>query len=60
MLVAHSKNRRPKVTDAFITDVLRGVSAERLRAYVEMLAFPARGPRWMLMMLGSGFFSLKT
>jgi Zn-dependent M28 family amino/carboxypeptidase len=40
MLVAHSKNRRPKATDASIADVLRGVSSERLYAYVDMLAFP--------------------
>jgi Zn-dependent M28 family amino/carboxypeptidase len=40
MLVVHSKNRRPKARDAGIADVLRGVSAERLRAYVDMIAFP--------------------
>src|SRR5262245_50047774 len=40
MLVIHSKNRRPKPTDAAIAGVLGGVSAENLRAYVEMLAFP--------------------
>jgi Zn-dependent M28 family amino/carboxypeptidase len=40
MLVAHSKNRWPKSTDAAVADVLRGVSAEKLRAFVEMLAFP--------------------
>lgn len=40
MLVAHSKNRRPKATDAAIADVLRGVSSEKLRAYVDVLAFP--------------------
>jgi Zn-dependent M28 family amino/carboxypeptidase len=40
MLVAHSKNRRPKATDAGIADVVRGVSPEGLRAYVDMLAFP--------------------
>lgn len=40
MLVAHSKNRRPKTTDAALAGVLRGVEQERLRAYVDMLAFP--------------------
>lgn len=40
MLVAHSKNRRPKAIDAAIADVLRGVSADRLYAYVDLLAFP--------------------
>lgn len=40
MFVAHSKNRRPNVTDASIADVLRGVSTERLFAYVDTLAFP--------------------
>jgi len=40
MHVAHSKNRRPNVTDASIADALRGVSSERLLAYVDMLAFP--------------------
>jgi Zn-dependent M28 family amino/carboxypeptidase len=40
MLVAHSKNRRPKAADAAIADVLRGVSADKLRAYVDVLAFP--------------------
>ncbi len=40
MFVAHSKNRRPKITDAAIVDILRGVSPERLFAYVDMLAFP--------------------
>ncbi len=40
MFVAHSKNRRPKATDADIADVLRGVSAEALHAYVDLLAFP--------------------
>jgi Zn-dependent M28 family amino/carboxypeptidase len=39
MLVAHSKNRRPKATDAAIIDVLRGVSSDRLFAFVDMLAF---------------------
>src|SRR5450432_3583358 len=33
------------------------VSASRMR--VEMLARPARGPRWNVTMLGSGFFSLR-
>ncbi|HZV06835.1 MAG TPA: M28 family peptidase [Gemmataceae bacterium] len=40
MLVAHSKNRRPNATDAAIAEVLRGVSADKLRAYVDVLAFP--------------------
>ncbi len=40
MLVAHSKNRRPKAADAAIAGVLRGVSADKLRAYVDVLAFP--------------------
>lgn len=40
MLVAHSKNRRPKATDAAIADVLRGVATDKLRAYVDVLAFP--------------------
>src|SRR5207237_77067 len=38
-LVAHSKNRSPKRTDAAVADMLGEVSAARLRAYVEMLAF---------------------
>jgi Zn-dependent M28 family amino/carboxypeptidase len=40
MLVAHSKNCRPKAMDAGIAEVLHGVSADRLRAYVDLLAFP--------------------
>jgi hypothetical protein len=40
MRVAHSKNRRPKATDASIADVVRGVSSDKLRAYVDVLAFP--------------------
>jgi peptidase M28-like protein len=40
MIVAHSKNRRPKATDSAIAEVLAGVSPLRLRAYVEMIAFP--------------------
>jgi Zn-dependent M28 family amino/carboxypeptidase len=40
MLVADSKNRRPKRTAAAVAEVLRGVSAEKLRAFVDMLAFP--------------------
>jgi Zn-dependent M28 family amino/carboxypeptidase len=40
MRVAQSKNRRPKATDAGMADVVRGVSSERLRAYVDLLAFP--------------------
>ena len=40
MLVAHSKNRRPKTTDAALAGVLRGIAQEKLQAYVDMLAFP--------------------
>jgi len=40
MFVAYSKNRRPKATDAAIADVLRAVSPEKLRAFVNMIAFP--------------------
>jgi Zn-dependent M28 family amino/carboxypeptidase len=40
MLVAHSKKRRPSPVDAEMAEVLRGVSSENLRRYVEMLAFP--------------------
>src|SRR5437868_1324954 len=40
MLVAHSKNRRPKATNAAVADILRGVSSQRLHAFVDMLAFP--------------------
>ena len=40
MLVAHSKNRKAKTKNAAIAGVLRGVSPDRLRAFVEMLAFP--------------------
>src|SRR5947209_2305411 len=40
MLVAYSKNRRPKQTDAALAEVLRGVSPEKLFAYVDLLAFP--------------------
>lgn len=40
MLVAHSKNRRPKATNATIADTLRSVSADKLHAYVDVLAFP--------------------
>jgi Zn-dependent M28 family amino/carboxypeptidase len=40
MLVAHSKNRRPNVTDVAIAEMLRDVSADKLRAYVDVLAFP--------------------
>ncbi len=40
MLVAHSKNRRPKHADAAIAAVLREVSPEKLFAYVDLLAFP--------------------
>jgi hypothetical protein len=40
MLPAYSKNRRPKLRDAHVADVLCGVSSERLFAFVDMLAFP--------------------
>jgi Zn-dependent M28 family amino/carboxypeptidase len=40
MLVANSQRRRPTRTDAAVAGVLRGVSSEKLREYVEILAFP--------------------
>lgn len=40
MRVIHSKNRRPKAANTDIADVLRGVSADQLRTYVDLLAFP--------------------
>jgi Zn-dependent M28 family amino/carboxypeptidase len=40
MLVVDSKNRRPKKTTGAIAEVVRGVSPEKLRAFVDMLAFP--------------------
>jgi Zn-dependent M28 family amino/carboxypeptidase len=40
MLVVHSKNRSPRPTDTAIAEILGGVSAAALRAFVEMLAFP--------------------
>jgi Zn-dependent M28 family amino/carboxypeptidase len=40
MLIARSQKRRPKRTDAAIADVLHRVSPEKLRDYVQMLAFP--------------------
>jgi hypothetical protein len=40
MRVARSHHRRPTNTDATVAEVLRGVSADKLRHYVEMLAFP--------------------
>jgi Zn-dependent M28 family amino/carboxypeptidase len=40
MLVAKSQNRRPGKTNAALDDVLRGVSADRLRGHVETLSFP--------------------
>ena len=40
MIVAYSKNRRPKDVNARVADILRGVSLERLRGYVDMIAFP--------------------
>jgi Peptidase family M28 len=40
MLIAHSKNVRPKMTDSAIVDALRAVSSDRLLAYVDVLSFP--------------------
>ncbi len=40
MRVAHSKSRKPEATDTTINDVLRGVSSESLRGFVDLLAFP--------------------
>src|SRR5260221_4707220 len=40
MVVVHSSNRRPKAVDADIVDVLRGVSLEKLRKFVDLIAFP--------------------
>jgi Zn-dependent M28 family amino/carboxypeptidase len=40
MLVARSQHRLPAPTDATIAEVLRSVSPDKLREYVEMLAFP--------------------
>src|SRR5262245_3112627 len=40
MRVASSGNRRPKNLNAAVSDVLSGVSPERLRAFVELLSFP--------------------
>lgn len=40
MRVAHSKNRRPKAADTAAARVLRGVSADKLLAYVDVCAFP--------------------
>jgi Zn-dependent M28 family amino/carboxypeptidase len=40
MRVARSQNRRPNKKDAAVTDVLRQVSSDNLREYVERLAFP--------------------
>lgn len=40
MKLVHSKNRRPAVPDAAVAEILREVSPESLRAFVEMLAFP--------------------
>jgi Zn-dependent M28 family amino/carboxypeptidase len=39
MLVAHSRKRKPKTINADMAEVLRGVSAEKLRGYIELLAF---------------------
>jgi Zn-dependent M28 family amino/carboxypeptidase len=40
MYVAQSKKRRPETIDADVARLLRGVSPERLRGWVERLAFP--------------------
>src|SRR5262245_59761398 len=40
MLVANSMSRRPTAIDPALADILGEVSPERLRAYVEALAFP--------------------
>ncbi len=40
MLVADSHNRRPNKTTGAIADVVRGVSSEKLRAFVDVLSFP--------------------
>jgi Zn-dependent M28 family amino/carboxypeptidase len=40
MYPVYSKNRGPKGTATAIADVLRGVSPEKLHAFVDMLAFP--------------------
>lgn len=40
MLVVHSRNRRPRPTDDAVAELLRSVSEERLRAYVDLFAFP--------------------
>src|SRR5262249_18814035 len=40
VLVVHPRNRRPRETDAAVAELLRGVSEERLRAYVDLFAFP--------------------
>ncbi len=40
MRVVRSENRRPKKADADVAAVLRGVSPDRLRQFVEMISFP--------------------
>jgi Zn-dependent M28 family amino/carboxypeptidase len=40
MYPVYSTKRRPRRTDTAIAEVLRGVSPEKLRAYVDMLSFP--------------------
>jgi Zn-dependent M28 family amino/carboxypeptidase len=40
MLIAHSHKRRPTKADPAIAAILQRVSSQRLRAFVEMLAFP--------------------
>jgi Zn-dependent M28 family amino/carboxypeptidase len=40
MLIAQSKKRKPGTPDARLAEILRGVSPQTLREYVEALAFP--------------------
>src|SRR6202521_4964955 len=51
-----SDHSEPSLISAIATTFCE--SASRMR--VEKAARPARGPKWTLMMLGCGFFSLKT
>src|SRR5262245_34963203 len=53
---ASSDQNEPSLSSA--TAITFCESASRMR--VEMLALPARGPRWTLTTFGCGFFSLKT
>ena len=49
------QNEPSDISQIAITD---WVSASRTRVWIS--ALPARGPSWALMMLGCGFFSVKT